>query len=148
MGLYMHNTIKSGAPKQGKINRSQQIAYEQNQWHHDVAQLHKERTDIGYGNLTQEAFLELVPDDSLDMVTRSGIFELQGRYKALTEQQELLWAEDAVVKEFNKSNAIVRLGQTYVLTEKKNPSGAIEFSLESKASFKLWNENKNIRCAD
>lgn len=141
-----HDTQKRDSG-QAKISRSQQIAYEQNQWHQDVAQLHKERTDLGHGDLTQEAFLALVPDDA-DMAKQSCIIALQERYKALTEQQGLLWAEDTVVKEFNKKHAVVHTGQTFILTEKNNTSGGVEFSLESKASFKLWNENKNIRCAD
>lgn len=53
--------------------------------------------------------------------------------------------EDIVIEELNKIHAAVSIDQFYILTERENPVfGGLDFSLESKASFKNSYENKLI----
>jgi hypothetical protein len=131
-----------------RLNRYQQIEKAQAQWTEGAALLANEKAALGYKDFPWDAFLEIVPDDPLDAEQQSKIVELQDRYNELLDREELLWAEDRIVNEFNKNHAIVRVDQTYTLTEKDNSLGGHDFSLESRQSFKAFYEEETILCFD
>lgn len=58
------------------------------------------------------------------------------------------WKEDIVVEELNKIHAVVRVGQTYILTEKKDYFGNKDFDLESRQSFISFYEDEIVQCHD
>jgi|ERR1700722_360139 len=61
----------------------------------------------------------------------------------------LLTPEEMVVRELNRKHAVIHTDQFYILTEKENPVfGGIDFTLESKQSFKNQYENKLITCSN
>lgn len=67
----------------------------------------------------------------------------------LLKRRAKLWAEEMAIAELNEKHAIVRAGQTYILTEKEHPVfGGKDFDLESKQSFKMYYEDENIVCWD
>jgi hypothetical protein len=144
----MDNSSAKKTAKQRKLSRSKQIEVLQSTWHEEAKQLVAERTRIGYGDFEWPAFIEIDPVGILDTSQQSQIIALKEQYKALTEKEELLWAEDKVIDELNKKHAIVHVEQTYVLTEKENPLGGHDFSLESKYSLKAYYEADVILCID
>lgn len=147
IGSTMNNTTKKNV-RQRKLNRAQSIQAAQNEWKKEAAQLANEKVNIGYQSFQWDAFLEIVPDDSFDISMQSQIIALQERYKELIERQNLLWAEDDVIAEFNKIHAVIHVDQTYILTEKSNSFGGQDFSLESRQSFRTYYEDEAIICID
>jgi len=144
----MANNSTKQAGRQRKFTRSQTIENEQNKWFRDAEQTAQAKADIGYEDFSLDAFLKIIPDDSLDTAVQSKILTLQEECKELRDRKKNLWAEDTIVAEFNKTHAVVHVGQTYVLTEKSNYLGGQDFSLESRQSLKAYYENDGIMCID
>lgn len=144
----MDNQAQKKVLKQTKMNRRQQIQEAQSQWNRDFEQLEKDKVNLGHGNLRWEDFLELNPDDFVELVTKSNILALQEKYRTLLEQRTIIWAEGRVVTEFNKSHAVVHIDQTYIMTEKINILGYQDFSFESKQSFRTFYEEDKMVCLD
>lgn len=134
--------------KQSKKSRQQLVADAQAEWLQEAKVLEEEKTKLGYKNFSWEAFIEIVPEDPIDIVQQSHIISLQEKYKAFIEQREFIWAEENIINEFNKIHAIVHIDQTYILTEKTNTIGDKDFSLESRQSFKAYYEDETIMCID
>lgn len=144
----MNNHNKNKTVKQRKNNRTQLIEAAKTEWLEEAKLLADEKAKIGYESFPWDAFLLIAPDDSLDIVLQSQVIELQAKYKELVERQEVIWAEDRVIDEFNEKHAVVRIDQTYILTEKKNSLGGKDFSLESRQSFRAYYEDETILCID
>ena len=145
----MVDNTKKKTSKQRKSNRRELIAAAQKKWTKDAEQLAEDKALIGYKDLSWDEFLDLpITDDSFDTATQSQILSLQEQYQELLEQQDLIWAEDRVINEFNKIHAVVHVDQTYILTEKKNAMGGQDFSLESRQSFRAYYEDETIVCID
>jgi len=144
----MSNNTKKQIVKQPKPNRNQLLEAAQKEWMQEAKQLENEKTDIGYKDSSWDTFLEITPDNSLDTAVQSRIIDLQEQYKELAERKKFLWAEDDVIAEFNTNHAIVRVEQTYILTEKNNIFGERDFSLESRQSFRTFYEDEYIMCID
>ena len=53
--------------------------------------------------------------------------------------------ENAVVDEFNKKHAVVRINQSYILTEEVDAFGNDSFSLASWASFRNYYQDEKVR---
>lgn len=144
----MTNDTTKTASRQRKPSRRQQIEIAQKEWLVEATQLAQEKAVIGYKEFSWVAFLEILPGDEFDTATQSKILELQERYIDLKEREDILWAEDRVIDEFNKAHAIIRIDQTYLLTEKTNTLGWSDFSLESRQSFRAYYEDETILCID
>ncbi len=145
----MNNNNRKTAHRQCKPNRNQLIIAAQKEWEQDAKNLATEKAGTDYKDLPWDEFLELeITDDLFDTATQSQIIDLQARYKELIPRQELLWAEDRVISEFNKIHAIVHVDQTYILTEKNNVLGGQDFSLESRQSLMDYYEDETILCID
>jgi len=145
--MHDDNTTKKPV-RQPKITRNQQIEIAKGEWAKEANQLANEKSDIGYERCTWNAFLAIVPDDSLDVVVRSQIIDLQRKYNDLIDRQKIIWAEDNVINAFNEIHAVVHIDQTYILTEKINTLNGKDFSLESRQSFKTYYEDETIVCID
>lgn len=143
----MYNNTKK-VVKQRRISRRKQIEAAQQEWGKEAEQLALEKAELGYKDLSCDAFLEFVPDDALDTVKQSQIITLQDKYKELRERQNILWVEDNVIEEFNLKHAVVHVDQTFILTEKLNTLGTKDFSLESRQSFRTYYEDETVICID
>lgn len=144
----MANNSTKQAGKQRELARSQLIEEMKIQWFKDAEETAQKRADIGYRDFPVDAFLEIVPDDSLDTSVRSKILDLQESSRELIEREKIIWAEDRIIEAFNKIHAIVHVDQTYILTEKNNHFGGQDFSLESRQSFKAYYEDECTMCID
>lgn len=145
--LYMNNTTKS-LPNQRKITRNQLIEIAQQEWLEENKLLIQKKAIIGYADITWEVFLTIIPSGTQETSLQSKIIELQERYKNHKERQKIIWLEDEVIVEFNRSHAIVRVGQTFILTQKIDIFGRHDFSLESRQSFITFYEDERIICID
>jgi hypothetical protein len=144
--MYKYTGIST--EKQRKISRIQVIEAAQKEWNNEAQELAQEKENLGYKHFPWDAFLEIDLDASIDITTQSKIIDLQTRYKELKERESVLWAEDRIIEEFNKKHAVVRVEQTYILTEKTDIFGRQDFSLESRLSFKNFYEDETIICID
>jgi len=109
----------------------------------------EELDKLGYKNPTIDELAIDFPalDKSADEVSQ--IIKLETELKALDEERQQLWIEDLAVESLNKKHAVIHQDQFYILTERYNPIlGGIDFSLESKQSFRSTYENKLVRCYD
>jgi len=141
------NTTDSAA-RQPKPTRAQVLLREQNQWREDTSAAMKKKDEIGYNNLRVDDFLKIVPSEMLNSAAQTSILELQDTFTELNEREQLLWAEDRIVEEFNKIHAVVHIDETYILTEKTNHFGCKDFSFESLPSFKAYYVDERIVCID
>lgn len=144
----MHDNNTKKLIRQRKPSRSQLIEAAQREWNKEAIELANEKSILGYDAFTWDAFLQVCPIDIPDSSLQSQIIDLQERYKILKGRQLLIWAEDTIIAEFNKSHAIVHIDQTYILTEKNNSLGGQDFSLESRQSFKTYYEDESLMCID
>lgn len=144
----MTNNTKKQVFRQSKQDRRKLIEAAHNQWKEEEEELAKEKATLQYKDLPWDAFLEIVPDDSLDTAVRSQTISLQEQYKELIERQKFILAEDNIISELNKQHAVVHVDQTYILTEKINTFGGQDFSLESRQSFRAYYEDETITCID
>lgn len=98
-------------------------------------------------NLTE--LITLHPDENAGQIENNNLLALQHEAKTLFVERDCLWAEDMVVAEFNKRHAAVHTDQFHILTEKEHPVfGGIDFTLESKQSFKSYYEPELVTCWD
>lgn len=146
--LYMSNITKKHIVKQSKQDRRKLIEIAKTQWLEEAERLNQKKVRFKYQELSWEAFLLVIPDDSFDASIKSEVLVLQEQYKELLEQQKFIWAEDDVILEFNNRHAVVHVDQTYILTEKNNTFGGHDFSLESRQSFRAYYEDETIMCID
>ena len=144
----MTNDITKKTNKQRKTSRQQQIELLQAEWHEEAKQLDSEKANLGYETCSWDAFLDIAPDNSRDIVIQSQIITLQERYKELIEHKKFLWSEDEIINFLNETRAVVHLEQTFILTEKTNTLGGKDFSLESRQSFRVFFEDETIFCID
>jgi hypothetical protein len=144
----MKNSSKKSPTRQPRQRRCDLIDAAKLECKNEIAEIAKERIKVGYPDLTWDDFLEVSPDDILDIEKRSRVIDLQQRYKDLRAREEILYAEDKVVDELNKIHAVVHIDQTYIITEKDNTLGGKDFSLESRQSFKAYYEDETIVCSD
>ena len=132
-----------------KQNQAQLKAFRKD-WELKKIALLEEKAKIGFSNLSIDAFAKLLPpthESPTDVL--SAFLKLQSNFKELENERQILWAEDLVVEELNKKHAVIHTDQSYILTEKPNPVfGGMDFTLESKQSFKTQFENKMVQCAD
>ncbi|MFA6263705.1 MAG: primase-helicase family protein [Candidatus Babeliales bacterium] len=119
-------------------------------WSEQEKTLIQKKEALGFGSdVSVEKILLNTPSAELDQATISQILALQSSFKELAEQKKILWPEDAVVDELNQKHAIVRIDQTYILTEKDNDLfGGKDFTLESRQSFRLYYEDEVVLCSD
>lgn len=118
-------------------------------WHADMKATNDQKDALGYGALSREDFLALVPGPQDGQVQSSEMLALQDRYKILYEERDTLWVDDIVVAELNKKHAVLHSDQFSILTEKPSTlHDGIDFTLESKQSFKSMYENKIVECPD
>jgi len=128
-----------------KVLHKRQLDEDRKAWVQKNKSLAEEINKLGYGNISLDDFL--LKDRSQDEV--SHFIKLQAEVNVLEEERRLLWVEELVVEELNKTHAALHHDQFYVLTEKPNLIfGGIDFSLESKQSFRSQYENKLVQCPD
>ena len=144
----MEHSITKKPFKQGRISRSKQIAIAQSEWLEESKQLAQEKANLDYKSFPWDAFLLITYDGLLDDVKQSQVFALQDRYKEHINRKERLWSEDNIIKELNAIHAVVHIDQTFILTEKLNPLGGNDFSLEGRQSFRAYYEDEIIECLD
>jgi hypothetical protein len=144
----MNNSTQKSPTKQRKLRRQQQIENAQLEWQTEVTQALFEKDKLGYKDFSWDAFLEIDVETLLDSSLQSQIIALQDKYTGLLEQRNILWLEDNVVTEFNKTHAVIRVDQTYILTEKNNSLGGQDFTLESRQSFRAYYEDETVVCFD
>ncbi len=110
----------------------------------------QQKEALGFGSeVTVECFLSIMPCEEYGQAVNSQILELQAKFSDLEEQRKMLGVEDLVVDELNKKHAIVRIDQTYILTDKDNDLfGGKDFALESRPSFRLYYEDEIVLCHD
>jgi hypothetical protein len=132
-----------------KSGQSVDIKALRDAWYADMQAANDQKNALGYGTLSREDFLVLVPDLQDGQVKSSEMLALQDRYKILHEERETLWIDDIVVAELNKKHAVLHSDQFSILTEKPSTlHDGIDFTLESKQSFKSMYENKFVQCPD
>lgn len=141
------NTIKS-AIKPKRLNHDQEIALAKKELIKDIDFLVSKKTELGYQGLSWNEFLAINPLTCTNVKTQSDIVDIQVLYNEYLDRQNMVWSEDSVVEEFNKLHAIIRVEQTYILTEKHNALGDHDFSLESRQSFKMYYEDERVMCFD
>ncbi len=144
----MVNNSTKKVVQQRQTSRSQAIEAAQVNWLVEEKRLTDDKATLGYGHISWDEFLIINLDDSLDIVRRLQIIDLQREHKELIKKRECLWIEDNVINAFNKKHAILHADQTYILTEKINSLGNKDFSLESRQSFKNYYEDEEVQCAD
>lgn len=105
-----------------------------------------EKNGLGYGDVSLKDFLNFEIDSSEDQYSASQIIDLQNRVRNLFEYEQRLFIEELVVEELNKKHAVVHTDRFFILTEKKDPvSGCINFTLESRQSFRDSYENQIVQ---
>ncbi len=132
--------------------RQKELIEQRKLWRIARQKLESQKNDLGYKNIalksfTDEEFIEKEVTRS-DQHSSSAILAIQKQLKDLEEQYNLLWPEEAVIREFNKKHAVIHIDQTYILTEKENTFGEKDFSLESPTSFKAFYEDEVVQCSD
>lgn len=145
----MANYSTQGRSDQRNKNRYKDTKEAQQEWLKCGDLLLKNKQDLGHEGSDWNAFLALGPEAlPTDPAQKQMILDLQQQYKEHAAKQEMLWAEDNVVEEFNQKHAIMHTDQTSILTEKTNVLGNRDFSVESKESFKMLYENQLVLCGD
>jgi hypothetical protein len=143
----MSNDNKKPRIKQGK-SAAQQYKEALEEARRNLAQeletLQQKKDQLGYKNSSWETVLAIVLDENSDTITQSELITLQNRYRTLLKQKRRLRTPQEIVAEFNKTYAIIRIDQTYVLHEHVNAFGLPDFSLESRASFKSFHEDDRV----
>ncbi len=106
----------------------------------------KQKESLGIGSdVTIETFLSDWPRKEDGQAKTSNIIQLQEAFGMLAERKKILDRELLVIEELNKRHAIVRIDQTYILTEKRSDIfDGMDFVLESKQSLKLYYEDEMV----
>lgn len=116
-------------------------------WFEKQKELVQKKEELGFGSeISLEEFSSILPHEEDGQAVKSQILALQKEIREHRQIGELLFVEKNVTEELNKNHAVVRLEQTYILTEKENDLfGGMDFILESRQSFRLFYENEIIQ---
>ncbi len=107
----------------------------------------KEIGALGFPDMTLEKIVDLDIDMTGDQSTVSQLLDVQRRVAEYVgkDPKQALTVEEQVVREMNQKHAVVHTDRFYILTEKPDPNyGGINFTLESKQSFKDTYENQVV----